>query len=196
MPILLAEGGVKNSLKIDNFSLNDEKKLLNEAKNYGVEGVVVTRVVIVHKKNNEYDMELYYQSIGGFLQNQMGIITQSSKGLKKHEVLKKITDKFYIQLEAMWQKKLKQNINSGKNTQVVILSTNSIKDLNNLLKDIKQIENIKTINLVGLNGGLAKINLEFLGLRKKLKIAFERLDYIVDNKYNNWLITRPKDKVE
>ena len=191
LPIMLAEGGVRNSLKIDNFSLTNEKKLLNEAKNYGVEGVVITRVVMVSEKLGSYSMELYYQSIGGFLQNQMGIITQKGDKLTKEETLKKITNKFYIQLEAMWQKKLRENISTGKNTQIVILSTESIEDLNNLKQSISEIENIKKIDLYGLNGGLAKFELDFLGPRKKLKIAFERLGYIVDNKYDKWLIKRP-----
>ena len=70
----------------------------------------------------------------------------------------------------------------------MVLPTKNQQDLERLKLKLSEIENIEKIDLISLNSGLVEFKLTFLGVLKKLKIAFERLGYIVSYKHNKWII--------
>ncbi|MGB1361244.1 MAG: DUF2066 domain-containing protein [Alphaproteobacteria bacterium] len=188
LPVILAEGGVKNSLKIDSSVLINEEQLLHSAKSYGVEGVVIAKVSVIPTAKGS-KIKLSYNSIGGFLNNQNGFVVLKSKD--SNSALKKATASFYTALETMWQKKIKNNVNMGKNKKVVVMSTSNVIDLEDLKEKLFDIDGVEEVRTSGLNAGLVEFEITFMGLAKKLKIAFERLGYLVDNEHNKWVVRRP-----
>lgn len=187
LPVVLAQGGVKNSLNIDSSIIKNHKKLIKTSKLYGVEGVVIAKVSLI-PSNFGLHMKLQYNSVGGFLENKSSEQSFKSKDMDKAKLLKKISNVFYSGLEKMWQEKIKHNKEFSLNTQIVVLATKNQQDLERLKLELSDIENIEKVELISLNGGLAEFKLTFLGILKKLKIAFERLGYIVNNKHNKWII--------
>ena len=190
LPIVLAEGGVRNSLNIDSSIIKNHEKIIKTSKLYGVEGVVIAKVSLI-PSNSGLHMKLKYNSIGDFLENKSSEQSFKSKNTDKTKMLKYISSVFYVGLEKMWQNKIKNNKEFSLNTQIVILPTKNQQDLERLKLELSEIENIENIELISLNSGLAEFKLTFLGLLKKLKIAFERLGYIVNNEYNKWIIKLP-----
>ena len=190
LPLVFVPDGTKASTKIDQTIISNNEKLIKTVKYYATEGAVVSTVSLKETSKGKL-LTLKWRSHGAFFGGSHDTITKKVSGDDYNSVLVALVYEFYQSLENKWRAVREEHKSIGNNEQLVVFSTENIKDLQKLKIDLQSVVSIDNISVRSIEAGLVTLLIRFYLTKEKFRVALEREGYVVQQGQGIWVVKRP-----
>ena len=195
IPLVFVPAGIKASTKIDQITISDTERLMEAAKYYVTENVVVSTVSLNETSKGKV-LTLELRSYGAFFNGDYIIITKTVNEGDFNRVLLALVNEFYQLLENKWRLVREKNISVDKSEQLIEFSIENINDLQKLKTDLLSFGSIDTISVRSIEGRSVTLLIHFYQTKAKFRLGLERAGYVLDQNQQIWRVERQSIRSE